>query len=83
MSSRRLEKMADDPQGIGRRLLGGLAGMSAAGARKRFAILHNVSNGGIRMGRRGRGRKPPTMEEYMMADRFIGAMVGLNPGEWD
>lgn len=36
----------------------------------------------VRMGvRKGGKRKPPTREEYNMADRFIGTMVGLLPGD--
>lgn len=58
-----------DPQGVGRRLRKGLR-------------VYTVGDGKARMGRKkGRARRPPTREEYNMADRFIGAMVGLLPGD--
>lgn len=57
-----------DPKGQGRRLLKGL----------RIYIRDDVK---VRMHRRGKARKPPTREEYLMADRIIGTYVGLRPGD--
>lgn len=53
-----------------------------AGLRKLFNTT-GVGNGKVRMAKRGRTRRPPTREEYGMADRFIGTMVGLLPGDPD
>lgn len=57
-----------DPQGVGRKLRKGLG----------IYVRDDVK---VRMHRRGRARKPPTREEYNRADRFIGTMVGLLPGD--
>jgi hypothetical protein len=60
-----------DPKGEARRLLKGYR-------------IYTLGNSKARMGRRkGRARVPPTREEYGMADRFIGTMVGLRPGDPD
>lgn len=75
----------EDPDGVARRLVGGLAQVQKEGSRNHWAVnkIYDgfAANYGFRMGKRGRKRVPPTREEYNLPDWFIGTMVGLQKGE--